>query len=378
MSYNNLDITNVVNVQVAQPPAGLSNYKINNLLIMTKDVPVNGAITQTSPGVYLDPISVAADFGNTSETYQIADSIFAQSPNILDGGGSLIIFPMQSGDTLSADFTLAEPLMFFGGVIWAGYSPIEQEILDLVNAAQPLRRMVGVCSSQLTDLSSGLFVDLAALNEHQARMFIYSGSDPGARIAMGAYMSRLMSTDFAQSSSTSTMQMKDLIGIAPDPLISQSYLTAAATLGVDCYATIAGLPKVFSSGANDFSDNVYNQNAFVFDLEVALFNSLATTSNKIPQTEPGMAILKDSVKAVCEKYVTNGFLAPGQWNSATTIGIPAVMRRNISDVGYYVYSEPVNQQNEADRAQRIAPPLSVAIKYAGAVHSVNCVVNVNP
>ena len=379
MSYNNLDITNVVDVQVAQPPAGLSNYHVNNLLILTKDVPVNVAITQTSPGVYLDPISVGVDFGNTSETYKIANAIFEQEPNILDGDGSLIIFPMGSGDTLDAAFALAVPLMFFGGVIWAGYSPDPTEITDLVNAAQAARRLVGVSSSQLTDLDGGsLFANIAALNTHCARMFIYSVGAVESRIAMGAYMSRLMSTNFAQSASTSTMQMKDLIGIAPDPLISQSVLTSAATLGVDCYATIAGLPKVFSSGANDFSDNVYNQNAFVFDLEVALFNALATTSNKIPQTEPGIAILKDAIKLICEKYVTNGFIAPGSWNSSTTIGIPAVMRRNILDVGYYIFSEPVNKQSQADRAERKAPPLSVAIKYAGAVHSVNCVVNVNP
>ena len=276
MSYNNLDITNVVNVQVAQPPAGLSNYKVNNLALVTKESPVNGSITAQTPGIYLSPLAVAADWGITSQAYAIANAIFSQEPNILDGGGSLIIYPMGSGDTLSVAIAALEPLMFFGGLIWGGYSPTSDEITAAVTAIQPLRRMLGVVSSQLTDLSSGgLFPTVLGMNCPQARMFVYSGSDSDSQIAMAAYMSRLMSTNFEGSNTTQTMQMKDLIGISPDPLINQSYLNACSSNGVDCYATIAGLPKVFSSGTNDFSDNVYNQNWFVFALEVALTIPLA-------------------------------------------------------------------------------------------------------
>ena len=380
MSYNNLSITNVVNVQVATPPAGLANYQINNLCILTKETPVNGAITAAAPGIYVSPADVLADWGVNSETYAQALAVFDQLPNILDGGGSLIVYPMGSGDTLTAAIAAVSAKLFVGGFLWAGYTPGTPEILLASAACQAARQMLGASSYLTSDLvsPSGLFYQVTAGSLTQTRSFLYTVSALAARIAVAAYMSRLMSTDFEASNSTATMQMKDLVGVQPDAGITQAVLTACATVGVDCYANIAGLPKCFSAGANDFSDNIYNQNWFVFALEVALFNCLATTSGKIPQTEPGMAVLRDAAHGICQQGVNNGFIAPGTWNSSQTIGKPAVMARNIEDVGYYVYTLPVSAQAQADRAARKAPPLQVALKYAGAVHSVNCIVYVNP
>ena len=380
MSYNNLAITNVVNVQVAQPPAGLANYQINNLCILTKETPVNGAITAASPGIYVSPDDVLADWGANSETYAQALAIFDQLPNILDGGGSLFVYPMGSGDTLTVAIAAISAQFFIGGFLYAGYAPSTAEILLASAAVQSSRQMLFASSYLTSDLTSpsGLFYQITAGSFRQTRGFLYTVSALAARIAAAAYAARLMSTDFAVSNSTATMQMKDLVGVQPDPGITQAVLTSCATVGADCYANIAGLPKCFSAGANDFSDNVYNQNWFVFALEVALFNCIATTSGKIPQTEPGMAVLRDAATQICQQAITNGFVAPGTWNSAQTIGKPAVMTANIENVGFYVYSSPISLQNQAARTARMAPPLQVAIKYAGAVHSVNCIVYVNP
>jgi hypothetical protein len=57
------------------------------------------------------------------------------------------------------------------------------------------------------------------------------------------------------------------------------------------------------------------------------------------------------------------------WNSAETFGNPEDLRRNITDVGYYIYSQPIAQQLQAQREARIAPLVQIAIKLAGAIHS---------
>jgi hypothetical protein len=41
----------------------------------------------------LTPTQVGLDFGTASKTYQMASSVFSQSPNILAGGGELIVIP---------------------------------------------------------------------------------------------------------------------------------------------------------------------------------------------------------------------------------------------------------------------------------------------
>ena len=44
--------------------------------------------------MYLDPSSVAKDFGSDSITTKIAETIFNQTPNIITGGGHLVIIPL--------------------------------------------------------------------------------------------------------------------------------------------------------------------------------------------------------------------------------------------------------------------------------------------
>ena len=122
---------------------------------------------------------------------------------------------------------------------------------------------------------------------------------------------------------------------------------------------------------------MYNLNWFKFAQEVALFNTLATVGTKIPQTEAGMETIRNSAAQICQQAVSNGFIAPGSWTSAETFGNPDDLRRNIESKGYYIYTQPVAEQNQADREDRIAPTVQVAIKYAGAVHKINAIININ-
>ena len=45
--------------------------------------------------------------------------------------------------------------------------------------------------------------------------------------------------------------------------------------------------------------------------------------------------------------------------------------------GYQVMSESIDSQTSADRDARVCPPIYVALKLAGAIHSVVIQLNVN-
>lgn len=379
---SSLPITNVVTISVSAPPAGVAAYKVNNLAIFTKDVPVNVAITAAAPGVYKSPTDVATDFGTGSEVYAMANAIFSQSPNILNGGGELVVFPMGAGDTLAASITAAVNVAPFFGVLYAGYAPNDAEVLAAAAVTEPLRIKL-FASSHLTSSctpSTGLIAILTASSYKHARGLLYTrgASATNARLMAAAYAGRAMSVDFEGSATTSTMHLKDLVGIEADPNITQAILTTAQTAGADVYCSIAGVPKVFCSGANDFFDNVYNTDWLVFSLQVAGFNALATTSTKLPQTEPGIAVLRGAYIDVLQQSVRNGFVAPGAWNSAELFGNPVDLVRLVAQIGFYIYSTPVNLQSQAARVARQAPLIQIAIKFAGAVHSTSVVVSVNP
>lgn len=379
---SSLPITNVVTISVSSPPAGVAAYKVNNLAIFSKEIPVNVLITASNPGVYKTPTDVATDWGSSSEVYAQANLIFSQTPNILNGGGELIVFPMQSGDTLATNIPLAVAVAPFFGVLYAGYAPNDAEVIAAAAVTEPLRIKL-FASSHLTSSvtpSTGLIAILTASSYKHARglLYTYGALALNARKMAAAYAGRAMSVAFEGNATTSTMHLKDLVGIVGDPNITQAILTTAQTAGADVYAIIAGVPKVYCSGSNDFWDNVYNTDWLVFALQVAGFNALATTSTKLPQTEPGIAVLRGAYINVLNLAVRNRFLAPGAWNSSELFGNPADLIRNVAQLGFYIYSTPVNQQTQAARAARQAPLIQIAVKFAGAVHSTSVVVSVNP
>ncbi len=378
---SSLNISNVINVSVASAPGGIADYQVNNLAIFTKEVPVNGDITATAPGIYVSPADVLADWGSGSEAYAAALEIFSQTPNILSGGGSLVIFPMQVGDTLAAVIPAGLIVQFFGGALWGGYAPDDDEVIAASTACETARVKLFASSYLTSSLTAvtGLFAIINAANQPHTRKLLYTqaGTTLGARLMAAAYAGRAMSVDFNGSNTTNTLHLKQLSGITVDQGISQANLTRCGVIGVDVYVPISGRASLFTSGADSFFDEVYNLDWLVFAIAVAGFNALAETSTKLPQTEPGIAVLRNAYANVLKQAVVNGYFAPGSWNSSQLFGNPADLNRNIEQVGWYIYSAPVNAQTQSARVARQAPLIQIAGKEAGAVHSSSVVIFIN-
>ncbi len=232
-------------------------------------------------------------------------------------------------------------------------------------------------SASIQDIA-GIGTDISDAGETKTRIMVHSNSIATANLMKAAYAGRGFSTNFNGSNISGTMNLKQLATISPDTGISQTLYTQAKEAGVDLYVSYQGTPGVLSTGANDFFDNVYANLAIKFAFEAAGFNYLAGTNTKIAQTQDGMNGLKSAYGQVCERFVTNGTIAPGTWTSSETFGDPEIFRQNILDKGYYIYSQPIPDQDPADRAARKAPLVQIAIKRAGAIHTSDVIVVVNP
>jgi len=378
---NQLDITNVITISLSAAQTGLGEYNVNNLAIFTGETP------ETSFGdlgykIYKAPKEVGVDFGTNSVTYKMALSVFAQTPNILNGDGYLVIIPFadESGipETLAEAISRADSLVqFFGILSTRDYDAVEVGAAAAV--VQTLNKMLFVVSNDAADIAAaGSFHDIAEAKYDKTRCLAYlSATTEPAKVMAAAYAGRALSTAFEGSNTTSTMHLKDLVGVTADPTMTQTQLNLCQDCGADAYVNIAGVAKTFTSGANGYFDQVYNRCWFLGALEVAGFNALAKVSTKVPQTEPGMTILKGAYRLVCDRAVRNGYVAPGAWNSADRFGDVEAMLRNIEEVGYYIYSLPVNQQAQTEREARKAPLIQIAIKEAGAIHSSNVLVYIN-
>lgn len=244
--------------------------------------------------------------------------------------------------------------------------------------------MLFVASNSKSDMGpSGLLGILAARDQNQCRGLYYNDGTAQDTINFAAaYAARGLSTNFAGSLTASTMNMKQLVGFVPDATLTQTDLNTALANGIDVYPPFGfqGLVpsgNLYTSGANGYFDQIYNQFWLKFALQVAGFNYLAQTTTKIPQTETGMDGLKNAYRQVLSQGVANGMMAPGIWTSPVVFGNPTTLAQAVASIGYYVYSLPVSQQLQADREAREAPLVQIAAKMAGAIHSSSVIVQIN-
>lgn len=473
---SNLSINNVINVSVNQVGAGLGQYNTSNLAIFSHEA-FESSFGTDGYKIYLSPTDVATDFGTDSQTYKQALAVFSQQPNILAGGGYLVVIAMaqevqtisfdatpddgsfvftydgdnstsiaydataaevqtairtieglenvlvtgsiddttgltvdfegvegdialatitsntleasatpvvvtvaesEGGETLDEAITRTEDLVEYFGLM-ATYILEEAELLDVAAVIQAITKIGFFVQKDSTTLDEDGTLDLLRQGSFtQSRGLFYgSDDDESALNFQAAYAGRALSTNFDGANTTQTMHLKSLATIVADASMTQTLLTKAQAAGVDCYPSIQGVPKTFTSGSNEFFDNVYNLLWFVGDLKVAGFNVLATVATKIAQTEAGINTLKTALRNVCQTAVANAYLAPGTWTSPVTFGNQEDFFNNIEERGYYIYSTPVGLQSAADREDRKAPLIQIAAKQAGAVHESSIIVNIN-
>ena len=477
---NELSINNVVTVSLAAAQSGLSDYNVNNLALLT-DEPTNDSFGNLGYKTYLNASEVATDFGSNSDTYKMATKVFAQSPNILNGGGYLAVIKYADGvaakgsatfsanptanDTLTigsttltfkatasaaGDVAIGETLVetlqnlvsqtvtgvalsytesgvlnieatalgtsgnsialaksstviTLSGATLGGGSATEstvqaiqraeslvpffgiisqrnlgtEEIQAAAEYVQTINKIFGFVLTDTNELQAGgFFKTITELGYTHTRGLCYSDATYAFDYLSG-YFGRYLSTNFEGSNTVQTMHLKDIVGVPADEGITQTLLNLAQANGADCYVNIAGVAKVFCSGANQYADQVYNLAWLIGKIEVAGFNVLATVSNKVPQTESGMDILKGAYRLVLDQAVRNGYLAPGKWTRVDKFGDIEAFDQNIEQVGYYIYSAPVALQSASDRAARKAPLVQIAAKEAGAIHSTSVLLYIN-
>lgn len=385
---NNLSLSNVINVTLVPSIAGLSEFNTANLLLYSTET--TDKFGEDKFRIYYSASSVAKDFGSDSLTYKMALGVFSQAPNILSNSGALIVAIKEGNESQVEAFNRLKSQVLFCGWITTDTiandlaaidvsesSSASVEVASLATAVNAENNKIQFVVSNVQSDIEGVFTDIKNATLTKTRCLFYGGTAEQAKIMMASYASKAMSTIFEASLTTQTMHLKPLAGVTPDPVMDETLLSKCKLAGVDSYISIEGVACVFSTGANGFFDEVFNELWFVNAIQTAGFNYLRQTNTKIPQTENGMTGLKNAYAQVCVRGVNNGFIGAGSWTSSDTFGNPDLFKRNIETSGFYVYSMPVAQQSRADREERKAPLVQIAVKTAGAIHSTNVMIYVN-
>lgn len=281
----------------------------------------------------------------------------------------------SSGETLEAAIARTESLIPYVGVITD--LEMEDSVIFSLAAFIQARDMLFVhqfCST-VDIATSGIIDDITAASDTHTRCLLYTASRAEANLMKSAYVGRAFSTNFSGSATSTTMNLKSLATILPDDGINQTTYNLAKVNGADLYVSYSGVPSAVSNGADLYFDQIYSRLALKFALEAGGFNYLRQTNTKVPQTESGMIGLKNAYIVQLNRFVINGYIGVGlQWNSSETFGDPEDFRRNITENGYYCYSQPISQQIQSERETRIAPLVQIAVKEAGAIQKSDVIV----
>lgn len=361
------DIASVISAKVTNATITVNNGE----LVFTSNT--TGASSNVSIAAYGTVPSGSVDISTTD--YLSIDT------GVAVAGQDEHVIP-SAPETLSQAITRMAGEIYFEGIITTR-ALTDVEAIAASNLVQSMNnRIFFLPSSDAASLdTNGLFTKVNSNTKTKCLLYTLGETTTAAalnsRLFAAAYASRGFAVNYNGSNTTITMNLKDLTGIQADTNISETILNKCQALGVDCFPSIEGLAKVISNRQGGmYFDQVANQIWFVNSIQRAVFNTLAQTQTKIPQTDAGIEKLISAIRGVCNQAVTNGFIAPGTWNSPDTFGNYEDFYRNIEEFGYYIYAQPVAEQLQAEREERKAPLIQVAAKEAGAVHLANILVYV--
>lgn len=369
-----LPLNRITNVTVTLSARAAQGRNFGSMLILGDStvIPIAERLR-----AYSSPDDIGDDFGVDSEEYKAAVIWFSQQPQPTVVYVGRWVKTLADGEAGTAESLLEAVNALMDYNAWYGLHlavpeadyPDDATIITVSAAieASTVSRIFGITTDEATILDAATTTDLASKLKaaKYSRTFIqYSTS---SRYAALSAFARAFTVDFTGSNTTITLKFKQEPGITYETLgTSQANNLEAKNCNVYVYYendTAILEQGVMSNG--DFFDERHGLDWLQNAVQTADFNTLYTSTTKIPQTDAGTTTRIANIELVLDKAVQNGLFAPGKWTGGP------MGQLNTGDMltkGYYTWAENVDDQLQVDREARKGVPIQVAGKLAGAVH----------
>ncbi|EMH5723077.1 DUF3383 family protein [Citrobacter freundii] len=369
-----LPLNRVTNVTVTLSARAAQGRNFGSMLILGNStvIPITERLR-----LYSDPADIGDDFGVDSEEYKAAVVWFSQSPRptqLYVGRWVDSLTSAESGPTetlLQAVNALLDYNSWYGlhlAVPVADY-PDDADLISVSAAIESatVSRILAITSSEADILSSAVETDLATKLKaaKYSRTYIqYSSTSPYA--ALSAF-GRAFTVNFTGSNTTITLKFKQLPGITYET-IGTSQANALEAKNCNVYVYYENDTAILEQGVmcnGDFFDERHGLDWLQNAVQTADYNTLYTSTTKIPQTDAGTTTRIANIEKVLDVADKNGLFAPGIWTGGPMgqLGSGDTLTK-----GYYTWADTVDNQLQTDREARKGVPIQVAAKLAGAVH----------
>lgn len=225
---------------------------------------------------------------------------------------------------------------------------------------------------------AGVGADIADANR-QRTFLVYSPRTDYKAVSVAA---RFSAVNFNGTNSIITGKFKTLPSTVADDLSSDE-IDDLDDLSINHYTNFGSTP-ILAEGVTA-KDNVYIDvrywvDWFVTTVRTEVFN-LLVRSQRVPQTDVGLALIKDAVLNVCETGRQNGGIAPGTVSSTIANDIRTATGASEFDgtltQGYHVHIPSAAQLTDTQLSERSLPTIRVWLKGSGAIHSVDIDITFN-
>lgn len=369
-----LPLNRVTNVTVTLSARAAQGRNFGSMLILGNStvIPITERLR-----LYSDPADIGDDFGVDSEEYKAAVVWFSQSPRptqLYVGRWVDSLTSAESGPTetlLQAVNALLDYNSWYGlhlAVPVADY-PDDADLISVSSAIESatVSRILAITSSEADILSSAVETDLATKLKaaKYSRTYIqYSSTSPYA--ALSAF-GRAFTVNFTGSNTTITLKFKQLPGITYET-IGTSQANALEAKNCNVYVYYENDTAILEQGVmcnGDFFDERHGLDWLQNAVQTADYNTLYTSTTKIPQTDAGTTTRIANIEKVLDVADKSGLFAPGIWTGEPMgqLGTGDTLTK-----GYYTWADTVDNQLQTDREARKGVPIQVAAKLAGAVH----------
>ncbi|EAW8083102.1 DUF3383 domain-containing protein [Salmonella enterica] len=369
-----LPLNRVTNVTVTLSARAAQGRNFGSMLILGNStvIPITERLR-----LYSDPADIGDDFGVDSEEYKAAVVWFSQSPSptqLYVGRWIDSLTSAESGPTetlLQAVNALLDYNSWYGlhlAVPVADY-PDDADLISVSSAIESatVSRILAITSSEADILSSAVETDLATKLKaaKYSRTYIqYSSTSPYA--ALSAF-GRAFTVNFTGSNTTITLKFKQLPGITYET-IGTSQANALEAKNCNVYVYYENDTAILEQGVmcnGDFFDERHGLDWLQNAVQTADYNTLYTSTTKIPQTDAGTTTRIANIEKVLDVADKSGLFAPGIWTGGPMgqLGTGDTLTK-----GYYTWADTVDNQLQTDREARKGVPIQVAAKLAGAVH----------
>lgn len=298
--------------------------------------------------------------------------------NLTAAIGARLVVGIAAESALAAVQACAAKPTYWYALMLATASPVadnvNQGIAAYIEAAAP-PRIFGVNTAEAAVLDSASSSDIASLLNASGykRSFVQYSANP---FAAASFLGRALTVNFGANNSTITLMYKTEPGVVPETITS-GQADALDAKHCNVFVSYDNNTAIIEDGTmsgDAFFDEIMGTDWLANKIQTDVYNLLYLSPTKIPQTDAGVAQITNTIAASCSAGVDNGLIAPGTWTSG---GFGALATGQFLPTGFYIYAPSVASQAPADRNARKAPPIQVAVKLAGAIQTVDILINVN-